>query len=184
MFILGCETLGLESNAVVLSAGLLHIEFGENYDFVDLINQVVFVKFNVREQVETYKRNVEKGTVIYWKSLPKEIREHACIPSDKDYSVQNGLNVLKNYANNYPDDMVLSRGLLSKMWMESLCRSSNISNLFKHNQYAETGTMINCIKDTGKTGFCDIDGFDKSVVNKNILEHRIAYDAYMVLNGQ
>lgn len=183
MYILGCETLGLESNAVVLSAGLLHFELGVDYTFNNLVESVRFVKFDVKEQVEKYKRSIEKGTVTYWKSLSKEAREHTCIPSDDDYFVSDGLFWLRELADEHPDDMVLSRGFLSKTWLESLCRSSNNSNLFKNNQYAETGTMINCIKDTGKNGFCVVDGFDKSVMNKNILEHRLAYDAYMLLNG-
>ena len=90
---------------------------------------------------------------------------------------------LKVYRDNHaPDTIILSRGFLSKYILESLYRGEGMECPIKHNQFRETATMIDCLKESGSNGFC--------VTDKNIsystadLIEKTAYDAYMILKGQ
>ena len=47
MFMFDVETLGVDSNSVVLSAGLVHFEPGANQSYQDLLDNACFVKFKI-----------------------------------------------------------------------------------------------------------------------------------------
>ncbi len=182
MYVLGCETLGFESNAPVLSAGLLYFDLDKSYNFMDLVNDVKFVKFKLKEQIEVYNRIIDKKVLDYWKSNDEEAKVASFIPSKNDVSFIEGVEYLRKFADPNDSDIVLSRGFLSKNCMDSLCRAVDIPVLFKHWQYSETATMINCLKNTAKNGYCPV-SLD-SICKFNLLPHRIANEAYMILYGE
>lgn len=184
MYILACETLGFESKSVVLSAGLLWFDLNRSgsssmiYD--EFVNNVRFVKFNIRTQIERYNRIIDKETLKYWDSHSEEAKVNNFIPNKElDRPVVSGIEYLREYIRD--DSLVASRGFLSKFCLESLCRDAKIPVLFKHNRYAETSTLLNCIKADCTNGWCEVPNFDKGLLNTNSLAHKIAYDALQIV---
>ena len=50
------ETLGTESNSVVLSAAIVYVDLNANHTWESLYNKSEFVKFSVEEQIKKYKK--------------------------------------------------------------------------------------------------------------------------------
>ena len=51
MFIFDVETLGVESNAVVLSAALIQFDVDKRPTYQDLLDNACFVKLNSKDQI-------------------------------------------------------------------------------------------------------------------------------------
>ena len=63
MFVFDVETLGVESNAVVLSAALVHFDPEQRPDYQTMLDGACFVKFKAKDQIERLKRTVDIGTL-------------------------------------------------------------------------------------------------------------------------
>ena len=60
------------------------VRFEEDpYDFVELVESSMFMKFDVKEQVEKYGRKVEKESLEWWKKQGKEAQKQLA-PSELD----------------------------------------------------------------------------------------------------
>ena len=62
MFIFDTESLGVESNAVVLSAALIHFDPEMRPTYDDLLEDACFVKFSAKEQIDM-GRTISKSTL-------------------------------------------------------------------------------------------------------------------------
>ena len=51
MFLFDVETLGVESNSVVLSAAMIHFDPEMRPTYQDLLDNACFVKFNAKEKL-------------------------------------------------------------------------------------------------------------------------------------
>ena len=76
MFLFDVETLGVESNAVVLSAALIHFDPEKRPTYQDLLDNACFVKFNAKEQLDM-GRTVSKSTLAWWKEQHEYVRKLA-----------------------------------------------------------------------------------------------------------
>jgi hypothetical protein len=63
------ETLGVESNCVVLSAAMVHFDPEKRPTYQDLLDNACFVKFDVKQQL-TAGRSASKSTLGWWKDQP------------------------------------------------------------------------------------------------------------------
>ena len=74
MFMFDVETLGVDSNSVVLSAGLVHFEPGKNQSYQDLLDNACYVKFKAKEQIDfafpLYHNIQSKLNVVFDFELP------------------------------------------------------------------------------------------------------------------
>jgi len=57
------------------------------YTFPELVESCTLYKFNVAEQVEKYRRVIDKETLDWWQKVPKDIRDAQLKPSAEDLSV-------------------------------------------------------------------------------------------------
>ena len=184
MFILDLETLDIESSAVILSAAILHFDETKEYAYDQLLSRTCFVKFNLKEQVQQYKRTVSKETIAWWKSQSEETKKVSFYPSDRDTNLLVGLNKLKDYVDsNEGERIVWVRGTLDQITFNSLCKAAKFPPLFPFKNYMETRTAINLLKETAKSGYCDVPGFDKNLVIKHNPIHDVCYDALQILSG-
>ena len=69
MFMFDIETLGVESNAVVLSAALIHFDPEKRPTYQDLLDNALFVKLNSKDQVKRLGRTVDLGTLEWWQKI-------------------------------------------------------------------------------------------------------------------
>jgi len=87
------ETLSTDRvNGVVVSFAMLN--FSESrmssdipHTFEELLSKVNYIKFDVKDQVKTYKRKISKSTLDWWNSQDKEIKKDQLTPRDDDKSI-------------------------------------------------------------------------------------------------
>lgn len=177
--------MGIESTCVVLSAAMTYVG-DDDYTYQDLIDNTIFVKFDAKEQLRA-GRSTTQSTIDWWKSQPLEILKFSYIPTDKDVSVVDGLQKFRDFYNTNKKskaDIVWIRGALDNLAIDSLATTFNLDIIAPWWNYRDVRTAIDLLKETGKRGYCDIPGFDKSIVEKHNPIHDCAYDALMLLKGK
>lgn len=118
------ETLGDQYNGVAVSLAVL--KFNENnytlnpYNYNDLVSQAEFIKFDVEEQVKTYKRKISKDTLEWWNKQSEQAREQLK-PSPSDVSISDLWKLLTDYMQGMDVRRVYTRGnMFDPVLMESL----------------------------------------------------------------
>lgn len=175
MFVLDLETLDIESTAVVLSAALVYFEEGATYE--SLMNDVLFVKFDVKEQLKVHKRTASKSTLEWWSKQSDLAKKISLIPSDKDISVEEGIIQIKKYLKRTSKDKMIiwSRGSIDSVIIDSLCRSAELAPIAYYNQHREIRTALDLLATTTVNGYCKVDlpGFDMEAAKKNKHDPRV-----------
>ena len=86
------ETLSQNQiNGVVLSFAM--VNYSESrftsspYSYQELVNSAKMIKFDVAEQVKKFDRKIDKPTLEWWQSQPKEAQEQSLKPMSTDKSI-------------------------------------------------------------------------------------------------
>lgn len=184
-FVVDLETMGLESNTIVLSAAVVYFSLDEDVEYSDLLKRACFVKFNAKEQAAN-KRTVTKSTLEWWKEQAAEVQEFSIKPQRTDLSMVDGLLTLKKYIDKHSDknSWYWTRGAFDQMVLESLCRTAQVDPLYRYNMNMCIRTAIRCLKETSDPrGYCTIPSFDKDLVAKHNPIHDVCYDALQLIKG-
>ena len=187
MFMFDVETLGVESNSVILSATIVHFDTTNKPDYKHLLANACFVKFNAKEQVKIYKRTMDNDTMNWWNTQHDYIKQISFFPKKDDLSVNDGLTQLKEYIDKYDPDRkqtIWARGNLDQMIIASLCRQAGFDALSPHYLWRDVRTAVDLL--TGSSnGYCNVnyDGFTRDEVIKHHPTHDCAYDCMQLLYG-
>lgn len=181
MYLFDIETLGTESTSVVLSASIIEFDATKKYTYDELLSSAVFVKFNVKEQVQTYKRTIEKGALEWWKKQTEYVQSISLKPDSTDLSAIQGIQIIKDHIS--PNEKIWARGSLDQMVIDSLCRNAGIESISEYNNWRDVRTAIDLMKDTANNGYCDVPNFNRQDVIKHHPSHDCAYDIMMLLYG-
>ena len=187
MFIFDIETLGVESNAVVLSAALIHFDPEKKPTYQDLLDNACFVKFNAKEQMDV-GRTVTKGTLDWWKEQHEYTRKVSLEPSREDMTVENGFKQFYDYMAKYErpmDQTMWARGSLDQMAIDSLARKVDLQPITNYNMWRDVRTAVDILCGT-TDGYCDVDhpDFKRHEVIKHHPVHDCALDAMMLMYGK
>lgn len=190
MFAIDIETLGLDSNAVVLSAAIIHFDpANKDVSFNDLLMEASYVKFDAKEQIEKYNRTITKSTVDWWKTQSKVVRDYTIKPSAiHDHSLVDGMSVLYDYVNsrnNGRKETMWSRGSLDQLCLDSLSRAIGNRTITEYYNWRDFRTAIDILYGTSR-GYCEINDptFDPQSVIKHLAHHDVCYDVMMLLKGK
>lgn len=184
MYVFDIETLDAESTAVVLSAALIYVNDGDDYE--TMLNNACFVKFNAKIQAKEYNRSISKETLDWWGKIHPSIRSTSFDPTPEDLTPQEGIRVLKEYVAKYGrDHTIWSRGSFDQVIIDSLCKKIDEELIFPYNNWRDVRTAVDCLCTTAKNGYCDINHptFQRHNVIKHNPIHDCAYDAMMLLYG-
>ena len=66
MFIFDVETLGKDSDAVILSMAAIYFDPDKEPSHTQLRESAFFAKFKAEQQIKELNRKVDKGTVEWW----------------------------------------------------------------------------------------------------------------------
>lgn len=187
MFIFDIETLGVESNAVVLSAALIHFDPEKKPTYQDLLDNACFVKFNAKEQMDV-GRTVTKGTLDWWKEQHEYTRKVSLEPSREDMTVENGFKQFYDYMAKYERPLaqtMWARGSLDQMAIDSLARKFDLEPITRYNMWRDVRTAVDILCGT-TDGYCDVDhpDFKRHEVIKHHPVHDCALDAMMLMYGK
>jgi hypothetical protein len=187
MFGIDLDLLALDEKAVVLGASMVYFDETKKYNYNELLNGTLFVKFNFKEQTELYKRIFTKSTMEFWKSQPLDIQETVFLPKrELELTAAQGLETLiefyqKNKVHN--NEVVFVRGFYDPLILKSLFEDVGKFNPLKHYNFREIATAIDSLKQTSQKGKCKIPDFDASIV-KQYSKYQICFDVLMLLNGE
>lgn len=188
MFLFDVETLGVDSNAVILSAALIHFDPTKKPSYQDLLDDALFVKFYAKEQVEM-GRSVDKNTLQWWKGQHPHVQDVSLKPNaDQDQSAVTGVQLLQQYVNKYDPNheaTMWARGSLDQIVIDHLTGKLDLEPITGYNRWRDVRTAVDLL--TGSSnGYCDVDypGFDRSEVIKHHPVHDCALDAMMLMYGK
>ena len=187
MYMFDIETLDVESTSVILSAAAIKFDPNDlTKTYQDYLDEALFVKFDVKEQMRDYNRTVSKDTMQWWSEQHDYVRKVSFVPSSDDLSVSEGLDRLIDYVKVAEGDTIWSRGSLDQMAIDSLCKVAGKPLIAPYFTWRDVRTALDCLTQTSKNGYCKIKGgFDsRSNVIKHHPTHDCAFDIMMLLHGE
>lgn len=191
MLVFDIETLGSESNAVVLSAAIVYIDMNKtDHTWESLYKNSLFVKFSVEEQVKQYKRVMEKSTMDWWSKQCALAKNMSFVPKHDDLTAKQGIAILRKYIVdncNPKTTLIWTRGSLDQMGIDSLCKSCGEELLMNYSNYRDMRTYVDLTATNPVRGYCNVDKnkypgtWDRNVVIKHNPIDDICLDALMLL---
>lgn len=190
-FIIFCfdvETLGVESNSVILSLACIHFRSDEKPTFRELVDSAYFVKFNVRDQVENYGRRVDKGTLEWWEKQCEIVRKKSFLPLKTDENLKNGMESFHSWIQSKNDNKswVWARGSLDDTLLHSIERQLKVETMLPYHRWRDVRTAVDLLYDS-TNGYCKVDHID-FLYERDIIKHDpvidCALDVMMLLYGK
>jgi hypothetical protein len=185
------ETLGVESNSVVLSMACIYFDPTKNPTYKELKASAFFVKLNAEDQVTRLNRKIDKSTVTWWGKQCQFARNKSLLPSSDDVSAEEAIASLRSWASikNDKKSYVWARGNLDEIILRSLeyqVTGDRNDTVFTYNRWRDVRTAIDFL--TGNhNGYCEIDhpefNFDIDVIKHDPIDD-CASDIMMLLYGK
>jgi hypothetical protein len=185
MFIFDIETLGTRSDSVILSWACIYFESGKVYNYAELYSSAFFIKLDVLDQRKRLNRYIDRGTVDWWDKQCDLVKRKSFIPQDGDMKVEDAYYRFKEWVEERKEGnyYVWARGNLDQIVFDDLQKSIGLETIFNYNRWRDVRTAVDLMYNRAD-GYCDIEGFDRSVVYKHDPVHDCAYDVMMLLYGK
>ena len=188
---LDIETMGTESTCVILSAAIGFADITkEKQSIEELRKNTQFVKFSVKDQVENYKRTIDKDTIAWWNKQCDIAKDCSFFPKKTDLTSKDGIAILRKYILEQciPEKTYcFIRGSLDQLALDSLCRIVGEPPLFPFFVYRDCRTYIECCAENPRRGYCDIDDtkftdYKRDAIIKHLPQEDIVLDLAMILS--
>ena len=188
MFFFDVETLGVESNAVILSAALIHFDPEKKPTYQDLLDDACFVKLNAKDQISRLKRTIDKGTLEWWSTQHEYVRGISFDPKPTDLYAEDAIKELQAYMSKFVNangQTMWARGSLDQMAIDSLAKKLDMPAITGYNMWRDVRTAVDLMSG-GTNGYCEVDHpkFDRASVIKHHPVHDCALDAMMLMYGK
>ena len=186
MYMFDIETLGVESNCVVLSAAIIYCDPKQQPTYEQLIDNALFVKFDSKYQIETMNRTIDKGTLEWWGKQHDYVKKISLKPHPDDLRPEEGIQLLKDYIAKYGEHTIWARGSLDQMAIDSLAKQLDIDAIIMYNKWRDVRTAVDILCETAKDGYCEVNhpNFDRAMVVKHHPVHDCALDLMMLMYGK
>lgn len=188
MFMFDVETLGIESNSVILSMACIYFNPDDKPTYKELVESAFFVKLDSKFQTEHLERSVNKSTLDWWMKQADMLKKQSLIPTNFDIEPAAAIDMLKIWSQQYPrhkECLIWARGSLDQAVLGSMHRKLGQEDLFNYGRWRDVRTAVDLL--TGSTnGYCDVNhpDFNTSMVLKHNPVHDCAYDIMMMLYGK
>lgn len=159
MFMFDIETLGVESNSVILSMACVHFDPSNKTNHKQLRENAFFAKFDVNDQVHRLGRKIDKDTVDWWKKQCKNARIVSFEPNPKyDVTYELGYHRMLDWVNqfNEKDTWVWARGSLDQVVFDSITKQCGLETIFTFHQWRDVRTAVDFLYNT-KNGYCGVE---------------------------
>lgn len=159
MFMFDIETLGVESNSVILSMACIHFDPANKTNHQQLREDAFFAKFDVNDQVHRLGRKIDKDTVDWWKKQCENARKASFIPNPKyDVKYEVGCESMREWVKRYneKDTWVWARGSLDQVVFDSITKQCGLDTIFTFNQWRDVRTAVDFLYNT-KNGYCKVE---------------------------
>jgi len=171
-FVVDIETLATEANAVILSAGIIAVDFGKELTVPGLLKDSVYVKFNAKSQIP--KRLVEESTLTWWKAQDKEVYDSQVRSQPDDLTLEDGFFKLKSFLQKNgltKKSIIWTRGELDSTVLQNIAKQLEQPLLFPFYRVRDIRTAVDILYGSDN-GYCKM-SVDIPV---NIKKHHPVYD--------
>lgn len=179
------ETLGIESNSVILSMACIYFDPTKNPTYRELLDSAFFIKLDIADQRARLGRTETQSTLDWWESQSEGPKLMSFYKSSEDVTADIAIETLRTWSQQFPNHdkcAVWARGNLDQMAIGSLENACNLPTVFHFGRWRDVRTAVDLL--TGSTnGYCDIKDFDKNQVIKHDPRHDCAYDIMMLCYG-
>lgn len=188
MFVFDVETLGKESNAVILSMACVHFDPLKHPSHEDLRANAFFAKFDVEDQRKRLKRSMTPSTIEWWKKQCLNVKLKSFRPSAEDEIFEVGYERMRVWAKqfNEPRSHVWARGNLDQLTLDSIEEQLGLEPIFPYARWRDARTAIDIWYNTDR-GYTDVvyPGFDPKlhITKHNPIDDCI-FDAMMLMYGK
>jgi hypothetical protein len=164
MFMFDVETLGKESNSVILSMACIHFDPDNKPSPQQLRDNTFFCKFDASDQIKRLHRTVGRTTMDWWAKQCENVKVKSFKPNVAiDERFEEGYERMRRWANskNEPNSYVWARGNLDQLVLDSMEEQLTIEPIFPFKRWRDVRTAVDFL--TGTTnGYCKVDypGFD------------------------
>jgi hypothetical protein len=188
MIIFDVETLGKESNSVILSMAAIYFKPEDKPTPQELRDNAFFVKLDVADQIKRLNRKVGKTTMQWWSKQCDNVRRKSFNPSSEDVRFEDGYEAMRQWAKSKNDDKcwVWARGNLDQLVLDSMEEQLEIDSIWKFARWRDVRTAIDFLYETNR-GYCEIDypGFDPSLhITKHNPIDDCVFDVMMLIYGK
>src|SRR5210317_1768223 len=175
MFMFDVETLDTESTTVILSAALCYFDLSKKPSFEQMVEDSVFVKFDVDEQKEM-GRTMSRDTMKWWSEQTSFARKKSFTPSSEDIYAQLGIEILHRYVEKHDPErkcQFWARGSLEQMSIDSLARQLKMDVIAPYWAWRDVRTAVDGLCGSNN-GYTDVDypGF----LRDNVIKHDPVHD--------
>jgi hypothetical protein len=188
LFIFDVETLGKESNSVILSMAAIYFNPDDKPSPKEMLDGSFFVKFDVADQMKRLQRKVGKTTMQWWAKQCDIVREASFKPSPKhDMKFEDGYELMRKWAESKNDAncWVWARGNLDQLVLDSIEEQLEIKPIWTFSRWRDVRTAVDFLYNT-KNGYCRVDypGFDSQLdIRKHHPLDDCLLDAMMLIYG-
>jgi len=188
MFIFDVETLGVESNAVILSAALIHFDPEKRPTYQDLLDNACFVKLKAKDQGYRLDRTIDSGTLEWWATQHDYVKKVSFEPNSTDLIAEDAITILHNYMNKIPNSekqTMWARGSLDQMVIDSLAKKLDMQPITGYAMWRDVRTAVDILYGT-TNGYVEVVHplFDRTAVIKHHPVHDCALDAMQLMYGK
>jgi len=186
MFMFDIETLGVESNSVILSFSCIYFDPSKkDVTYEELLASAFFAKLDAKDQLSRLKRTASEDTLKWWGSMGSEIKAVSFTPKDSDLKAEDAMAKFKEWTEQFPNHdkcIVWARGNLDQVVFCSLETTCGLDNILPFWRWRDVRTAVDLM--TGSSnGYATVENFDPVIVHKHNPIHDCAYDVLMMLRG-
>jgi hypothetical protein len=158
MFIFDVETLGKESNSVILSMAAIYFEPDKEPSHTQLRDSAFFVKFDVQDQIKRLNRKVGKTTIEWWSKQCENARNKSFKPRADDITFEIGYEAMRQWANTKNDSKcwVWARGNLDQLVLDSMEEQLELKPIWPFSRWRDVRTAIDFLYGT-TNGYVEVD---------------------------
>jgi len=193
MFIFDVETLGKESNSVILSMAAIYFDPDKGQSYQEMYKDAFFVKFDVVDQMKRLDRKVGKTTMQWWAKQCENVKIKSFKPNPAiDVKFEDGYEQMRQWAASKNDDKcyVWARGNLDQLVLDSFEEQLELKPIWPFSRWRDVRTAVDFLYGVN-TGYVTVevppwvDAFDPALhVTKHNPIDDCCYDAMMLMYGK
>ena len=145
MFVFDVETLGKESNSVILSMAAIYFDPDKGPSYKEMYDDAFFVKFDVVDQMKRLDRKVGKTTMQWWAKQCDNVKLKSFKPNPSiDVKFEDGYEAMRQWAASKNDDKcyVWARGNLDQLVLDSFEEQLELKPIWPFSRWRDVRTAI------------------------------------------
>ena len=187
MFVFDIETLGKESNAVILSFACVHFDDKEKSTLQYMKDTAFFVKVDATDQRKRLGRTYQSSSMDWWKKQCENARIKSYIPKSNDVKIEDAIESFRTWSKQFGESKswVWARGNLDQLVIDSVEEQLEVEPVFHFSRWRDVRTAVDFLYGT-ENGYCKIEypGFDSFLhITKHDPVDDCILDAMMLLYG-